>query len=101
MSLFSGKKVGAFDYEVIFRKLVLQLESLDRASETVYEILKSVLDVVGARSGSLYTYQPRSHLFVLQKWVGERPLSLSIAEDYEFLTFLKQTGVPLVKEEVF
>lgn len=100
MSLFAGKKSSAFDYEAIFRKLVFQLESLDRASETVYEILKSVLDVVGAQSGSLYTYQPRAHLFVLQKWVGERPLSLSVAGDFEFLSFLKQTGSPLMKEEV-
>lgn len=89
-----------FDYEAIFKKLVFELQSLERASENIFEILKTILDMVGAKSGSLFLYQESTQLFVLKKWIAEQPLNVSVAKDYEFLSFLKQVQNPIIKEEV-
>lgn len=92
-------KKRLYDYEHIFSKLMFQLETLDNASENVFEILKTILNVVDARSGSLFLYQPNNKLFIMKKWVGERPLNVSVSQDYEFIHFLKRTQNVVFKDE--
>ncbi|MBI4410982.1 MAG: HAMP domain-containing histidine kinase [Deltaproteobacteria bacterium] len=89
-----------YDYEQIFKRLMTTFSTLERASENVYEILKTVIHMVEADEGSLFLYQKSVHLFVLKKWVGEKPLNMSISGDYEFLTYLKQVTQTLFKDEV-
>lgn len=100
MFSFAKAKGASYDYEIIFKKLMLQLETLDRASESISEILNSILGVVGARSGSLFLHQSSSNLFLLQKWVGDKPLNVSVAGDFEFISYLKQVQTVLFKDEV-
>ncbi|MBI2341083.1 MAG: hypothetical protein HYU99_12070, partial [Deltaproteobacteria bacterium] len=40
-----------YDYEQIFKRLMTQLETLERASENIYEILKTVVHMVEADDG--------------------------------------------------
>ncbi|MDO8519382.1 MAG: hypothetical protein Q7T11_04395, partial [Deltaproteobacteria bacterium] len=100
MFSWPAAKKPLHDYEQIFKKLMFQLETLDRAQESIGEILDSILTIAGARSGSLFLHQPQANLFVLQKWSGERPLNVSVAGDHEFIRYLSQTQGVLFKDEV-
>src|SRR3989338_3482528 len=95
-----SRKKAHHDFEQIFKKLMFQLETLDRASESIGEILDSILNIAGTRSGSLFLHQASANLFVLQKWTGERPLNVSVAGDHEFINYLNQTQGVLFKDEV-
>ncbi|MBX7147982.1 GAF domain-containing protein [bacterium] len=98
MSLFSKK--AKYNYELVFRKLMSQLETLDSSSEHVEEMIRSILGIVHADSGSLFLYHDETRQFVLNKWVGEKPLHVSIEHDYEFLLYVRQIQNVLFKDEI-
>ncbi len=87
-------------FEEIFKKLLLQMETLERASETVYEILKTLVHVLAAEGGSLFIYQPEHKIFSLKKWIGLKPVHLSVSGDYEFVSYLKKVLTPLFRDEI-
>lgn len=93
-------KKSSYDYECIFKRLMLRLETLDRASENIFEILQTVLDSIEAPGGSLFIYNKEDHLFMLKKAVGGKPLNMSIADDYEFVQYLQQSQNVVFKDEV-
>src|SRR3989338_1402289 len=99
-SAFKKRERKNYDYEQIFKRLINRMETLERASENIYEILKTVIDMVEAEGGSLFLCQPGANLFVLKKWVGEKPLNMSVSGDYEFLNYLRQTAQALFKDEI-
>jgi len=70
-------------------------------SEICYQLLRKVLVSLDVPSGSLYIHHNDRDAFVLQKWIGEKPLAATVAQDYEFLRFLKQWHKPVFKDEVF
>lgn len=90
----------SYDYERIFKRLMTQLETIERASENIAEILKTVVHTVEVEEGSLFLYQKEANLFVLKKWVGGKPLNMSVSGDYEFLNYLKRVTQPLFKDEI-
>lgn len=100
--MFALKKIPqkTYVFEEIFKKLILQLETLERASENIYEIIKTIVDIVSAKSGSLFLFQPGEKLFVLKKWVGDKPLNMSVSGEYEFISYLKQVLTPVFKDSV-
>lgn len=97
---FFKNRKPSYAYDEIFKKLMFQLETLERASENIYEILKTIVGIVHAKSGSLFLFHPDSKIFVLKKWVGEKPLMVSVSGDYEFTHYLKTTQSVLFKNEV-
>lgn len=99
MLFFKGRSRSR-DTDQIFKKLLFHQESLERAQENIQKTLKSILSVVGAEAGSLFTFQKSRNLFTLQQWVGERPLHVSISGDYEFVKYLKQVQRAVFKDEV-
>ncbi len=89
-----------YRFDEIFRRLILQLETLEKASENVYEILKTIISTLEATGGSLFLFQPSSRIFNLKKWVGEKPLNVSVTGDYEFVDYIKRVQTPIFKDEV-
>lgn len=89
-----------YRFDEIFRRLLLQLETLEKASENVYEILKTIISTLEAKGGSLFLFQIPTKIFALKKWVGEKPLNVSVTGDYEFIDYLKRIHSPLFKDEV-
>ncbi|HBF13385.1 MAG TPA: hypothetical protein DDW49_08400 [Deltaproteobacteria bacterium] len=99
MFKFSSPRKKHYDYEQVFKKIMLQLETLERGSDNIDIILRTVLNVVEASHGSLFVYQSESNTFILKKWLGEKPINVSIAGDYEFINYLKQTQSVVLKDE--
>lgn len=89
-----------YNYEQVFQKLMLKLETLDHAAENIQEILNTILQVVSATSGSIFLFQKEAKLFILKKWIGDKPLNVSIAQEYEFIAYLKQGQTALFKDEI-
>ncbi len=96
---FKKKQKPRYCFEDIFRTLIFQMEAM-RGSEKIGDLFKTILNLLGAHNGSLFLFHKDDGLFELQKWVGEKPLQLSILQEYEFLSFLRQVANPVFKDEV-
>lgn len=98
--MFFWKKTKRPDYEKLFASLISRLETIDRSEDSVRDILKGMLEVISATSGSVFLYQPRTRMFLLHQWLGERPLSVSVSGSFEFLEHLKNKPVVTFKDEI-
>lgn len=97
---FFGKKNKNYDYEKIFTLLLDQVTNFEDSSENIEALLKVIFGVVGAEGGSFFLFQKEKNLFVLSKWINQKPLHLSISGDYEFLHYLKQVKKVVFKDEL-
>lgn len=91
---------SSYDYEKFFQTLMLQLMSLDHTEENLSGILKTILNIVDSKNGSLFLFHDSSKAFQLKNWVGEKPLIMNVTHDFEFILFLQEFSEIVFKDEL-
>lgn len=65
------------------------LRDHEKNPERFLDTLESFIKLVHFKNASFYLYEPKTNLFLLKKWVGDKPVRFSVSAEYEFVKYLK------------
>ena len=98
MSIFRKHKEPHLDLTQleIFNKLIHQYPA---HSVHFPDGLDLLLKWLSAGAAAIFVFDGKSDMFLLKKWVGDKPSHFSISAELEFIKFLKVRSAPSAKSE--
>jgi signal transduction histidine kinase len=82
-----------------FAALVRLLKESPAHGENFPECLSYIAKLAGARGAALYLHEEKTGFFLLKTWAGGKPTRLTLAEDYEFIKYLRLHGNPALRRD--
>lgn len=95
---FKKHKAPVLSFEK-FVSLVRLLKESPAHGEAFPESLSYIAKLAGARGAALYLYEEKTGVFLLKTWAGDKPSRLTLAEDYEFIKYLRSHGNPAFRRD--
>lgn len=84
----------------LLEKIIASFDYLNFPDSQLETLLKKLCGILSLDGLSILLVNSEKNHFVTQSWVGEKPLSMSVASRYEFLAFLKRYRNLVFKKDV-